>query len=327
MAKHDQMLSESLLSRNWFAGVALSLCMGCGTKAQVLTTETGGAGGVFVTGGANNATGGTGSVLVAGGSVNATGGLYNSVSTGGANCDLNNGDAGVVSDATITSKSICRPWTSAAHFYLPGDANSPCPVDEPTNQYQQCAQSLVGIQCAYASTEWPLGRGSEDVWACTDVGAVVDGNGQIVTGIPSIRWQLLPGGICLRSGNDCRIQPAHVCGLSGSPLPLNSTCADRALVHCQVDPSVAAAGVITAQSALDQMIEGVVTNCAEEKGYVDFSGALSVWFSGDCPTGFIVDPPDLADCIRQLLESERFDCASGLVCGASGTVSYGGCPC
>lgn len=120
-----------------------------------------------------------------------------------------------------------------------------------------------------------------------------------------------------RTGSDCLIGLDEACGQTSPRIQVTTPCPDRTLVSCNVYPDE------TAQTDLDHSV-GVPDACLGQSA-PRVQTALSVWFNGDCPSSFIVYPPDLADCVKAYLETVRFDCAAGLVCGASGMT--GGCAC
>jgi len=182
--------------------------------------------------------------------------------------------------------------------HFPSETDSPCPVVEPPN-VASCLDSLAGVTCAYPSS---LSPGVQDIWTC-DKGLYAN---------PWLEYQRT----CKRTGGDCLVDADYPGGLSGARIQRTSSCASRPVVNCLVIAND------TVQTALDSMMRTIASNCLESTGATT-GGALSVFFDGDCPTSFVVDPTELADCVGAQLESERLDCASGLVCGASDYVGLG----
>jgi hypothetical protein len=183
-----------------------------------------------------------------------------------------------------------------AHY--PSEVDSPCPKVEP-DMASSCPDSLAGVTCVYPSS---LSPGAQDILTC-------------YKGLYASSWSGYQR-TCKRTGRDCLVDADHPDGLPGVPIQLTSSCASRSLVSCPVVTND------TAQTALDNVMRTIASNCLESTGATT-GGALSVFFDGDCPTSFVVDPAELTDCIKAQLESERLDCASGLVCGASDYVSLG----
>jgi hypothetical protein len=200
---------------------------------------------------------------------------------------------------TIPQKSgTCALLLPTARLHYPSEPNSPCPAIEPAQTSFACPDSLVGVQCAYPS---PLSSDSMNIAAC-NAG-------------PASNYWIFSEIICRRTGDDCVYNGApSLVGLA--PIQIASSCDSRSVVSCPVVANN------TAQIALDNVVEGLATQCLDSgltAGTVPAtinSAALSVWFNGDCPTSFVVSPPELADCVKAQLEAERFDCAVGLQCGA-----------
>jgi hypothetical protein len=182
--------------------------------------------------------------------------------------------------------------------HYPSEADSPCPPVEPPS-ILSCPDSLAGVTCVYPSS---LSPGVQDIWTC-DKGLYAN---------PWLEYQRT----CKRTGQDCLVDADHPSGLSGARIQLTSSCASRPPVSCPVVTND------TAQMALDNVMRTIASNCLESTGATT-GGALSVFFDDDCPTSFVVDPAELTDCVKAQLESERLDCASGLVCGASDYVALG----
>jgi hypothetical protein len=182
--------------------------------------------------------------------------------------------------------------------HYPSEVDSPCPKVEP-DMASSCPDSLAGVTCVYPSS---LSPGVQDILTC-------------YKGLDASYWSGYQR-TCKRTGNDCLIDADYPSGLPGAPVQLTSSCASRPLVSCPVVSSD------TAQTALDNVMRTIASSCLKSTGATT-GGALSVFFDDDCPTSFVVDPAEQADCIKAQLESERLDCASGLVCGASDYVSLG----
>ena len=198
-------------------------------------------------------------------------------------------------DSGVSSQDdgTCPLLLSGMPVHYPSEPNSPCPAVEPCGTDPEactCPGSLVGARCAYPSARNP------DFMDVADCHAA-----------PLYNFWLVNETVCRRTGDDC---------LSGVPLPgtvsgprieLTSSCDSRPVVSCSVVPGG------TVQMALDDALRAVVQNCL---GTAQVSnGTLAVWFDGDCPTSFMVDRPELANCVKAELEVERFGCALGLLCG------------
>jgi hypothetical protein len=215
--------------------------------------------------------------------------------TGSGDATDGGADGGVNSAADDGTCPLLLP-SVLAHY--PSEADSPCPPVEPPS-ILSCPDSLAGVTCVYPSS---LSPGVQDIWTC-DKGLYAN---------PWLEYQRT----CKRTGQDCLVDADRPSGLSGARIQLTSSCASRPLVSCPVVSND------TAQTALDNVMRTIASNCLESTGATT-GGALSVSFDGDCPTSFVVDPAELTDCIKAQLESERLDCASGLVCGASDYVGLG----
>ncbi len=182
----------------------------------------------------------------------------------------------------------------------------------------QCARALLGTRCAYPST---LSHDIEDIWTCTEEGGTLDANGDIVPGSTVTNWQSEIA-VCKRTGTNCLIGLNDVCGRTSPRIELTTPCENRTVLNCHYDTGY---NGVSKQQALDTT--GLIPPECYTTGTGAFYGrsALSVWFKGDCPTSFIVYPPELADCVKTYLESVRLECAAGLMCGATGMT--GGCAC
>jgi hypothetical protein len=218
---------------------------------------------------------------------------------GGAGAGGAGGNGGLPDSGVSThDDGTCPLLLPSVLAHYPSEADSPCPSVEPPS-ILSCPDSLAGVTCVYPSS---LSPGVQDIWTC-DKGLYAN---------PWLEYQRT----CKRTGGDCLVDADYPGGLSGARIQLTSSCASRPVVNCLLIAND------TAQTALDSMMRTIASNCLESTGATT-GGALSVFFDGDCPTSFIVDPTELADCVGAQLESERLDCASGLVCGASDYVSLG----
>jgi len=156
----------------------------------------------------------------------------------------------------------------------------------------------------------------EDIWTCS-YSAGPDG------GVTTY-WNYEPL-VCRRTNDDCLaiFDEVMLCGTKSRRIDVTSPCQDRTPVSCTPQTN---AQDQSAQVELDNTIDELVNSCFDPLS-PSYSGALTVWFNGDCPTSFLVYPPEIADCVRGKLETVCFDCAAGLFCGTSDYVQVGGCAC
>ncbi len=186
--------------------------------------------------------------------------------------------------------------------YYPGDPRSPCPAQEPAGL--SCDSSQVGFQCIYPSSR------SEDlqvVYQCTNA---IPGPGSWDKGEY----------FCHRTGENCLVSgPVEEAGLPGPTVEveLTTACDQRTLVSCHDEPG-------TVQRNLDvTLVYDVVLGCLPElhPSQTSLTLTLTVYFDGDCPKRFLVYPAEATECVQRALETVRFDCAAGLVCGATASFS------
>jgi hypothetical protein len=286
------------------AGLVGSLSVACSNAPASLGQYDGNSEGTGGNSGAPANTGGSpgGNTAPAlGGGSGVIGGIAGPGST-------TNGGTGTTAPLGLT----CPLLDPTSHVFYPGDASSPCPVQEPptdSSAARYCSASLSGVRCAYPAP-YPDGQ---DIWTCTEEGGTLDPYGRIIPGTTVFAWEI-ESKVCKRTGNDCtldNIQP------SDPRTPLTTTCESRAQVTCPIDPDT------TAQTALDFLLTTVLVDCLGVANLVGASAALSVWFEGDCAKEFVAYPSLLNACVQKRLEAERYDCSSGLVCGATGLL--GGC--
>jgi len=300
MTRHFELLCSGLL-----LGTLLDACAGNSIDFHSQANDTS-------AGGTQGSIGGTTSTVSPGGASAA----------GGAVCDW--GDAGLATenpeptlDASTSNQpaGTCLLLMPQAPLHYTTEQNSPCPLTEPDNfsNNRACPRSEIGVRSVYPSAQ---SSDAEDIWTCTEEGGTLDTNGTL-SGSTVTNWELPGPTVCKRTRQDCLIGLDEECGLTSPRIELTTSCADRTVVRCTVFPDE------TEQTVLDGTV-GVPEACLTGSGYYGET-ALSVWFNGDCPTSFIVYPADIADCVKGYLETVRFDCAAGLVCGATGLA--GGCPC
>jgi hypothetical protein len=224
------------------------------------------------------------------------------------------GGTGVTGDTTgptVREGLTCPILNPTSPVFYPGDASSPCPVQPPndTNATSYCSASLSGVRCTYPAL-YPDGQ---DTCTCTEEGGIPGPDGATIPGTAIFAWVCLSD-VCKRTGNDCTL------GLvlpSDPRTQLTTACESRNQISCMN------ARDITAQSALDNLLGSLVIDCLSAANLILTPAAVSVWFDNGCPKEFVVHPSSIADCVQKRLESERYDCSSGLVCGATGQL--GGC--
>jgi hypothetical protein len=270
----------------------LVLCAACGeykVLGEDVQATTGGASTAATTQNPESTTGGTSSILV-----NATGGssVVQPTSTGGATPQSSDPHAGA-----------CPLVNPSARVYYPGEADSPCPPGPPSafDILYYCDVGHLTNACIYAAYPAP---GYQEIATCGEEGMNV------------YSWSS-KSERCNRAAVDACLESFDVSSGTVEVIAVTSDCSTRTTVAC--DPT----DNHTAQAALDMHIASIAKACAESVLGFGESAALSVWFTAGCTTGFSVRPISLKDCVKQRLESDRYDCVGNLPCAASGKV--GGC--
>jgi len=234
-------------------------------------------------------------------------------SPGGNTAPALGGGSSVSSTTTTAPLGLTCPLLApTSPVFYPGDTNSPCPAQEPPTDLSAahyCLASLSGVRCAYPAL-YPDGQ---DICTCTEEGGTVDAYGRIIPGTTVFGWECQIT-VCKRTGNDCTLDAVQP---SDPRTQLTTACESRKQVMCPIEPDS------TAQAGLDSLLATVLGDCLRVANLVRTSAALSVWFDSGCAQEFVVYPASLSVCVQKRLETERYDCASGLVCGATGQV--GGC--
>jgi hypothetical protein len=219
------------------------------------------------------------------------------------------GGAGVISSATTggsmsgpntTPPKACPLVNSNLTLYDPTQADAPCPPIAPSSD-DDIIRTCDASQVANTLCLFPNVHSSDfgEIARCDETGADM-----YTWSSSSMR--------CYRSGDACREGLDTTSGTVGI-VASSQDCSNRAPVTCD-------GSYVTAQAALDNQLGTIARDCVQTVLGSGQPASLSVWFTAGCASSFSVYPSEITGCVKQRLETERYDCVSDLECAASGVV-------